>query len=159
MINDSAEAVAGILTLTKMDFQGKQPEVLSRYVHINPGEAERCLDATPLRTIVKNHEFLTAELNGHIVTHLVNAERYLHLPQATLDVKVLDDKIEIATDVFARQVTLAFSGVTGAVFEDNFFDMIPAQKCRIRIHHNPGADSLTVSAINADTVTVALPRK
>ena len=159
VINDSAEPVAGTLTLTKMDFQGKQSETLSRYVHVNPGEAERCLDATPLRTIVKNRECLTAELNGHIVTHLVNAERYLHLPPATLDVKVLDDEIEIVTDVFVRQVTLAFPGVTGAVFEDNFFDMVPAQKRRIRIHHDPGADYLTVTAINADTVAVALHGK
>jgi beta-mannosidase len=156
VINDSAEAVDGTLILTKMDFQGKQPEVLSRYVHINPGEAERCLDATPLRTIVKNREFLIAELNGHIVTHLLNTERYLHLPQAGLDVKVLDDKVEIATDVFARQVTLVFPGVTGGVFEDNFFDMIPAQERRIRIHHNPGANTVTVRAVNVDTMTIAL---
>lgn len=159
VINDSADPVAGTLTLTKMDFQGKKTEALSRYVHVNPGESERCLDATPLRTIVKNNEFLTAELNGHTVTQLVNPERYLHLPQATLDVKVLDDEIEIVTNVFARQVALVFPGVTGAVFEENFFDMIPAQRCRIRIHHNPGADSLTVSAINADTVTMALRKR
>ena len=100
-----------------------------------------------------------AELNGHIVTHLVNAERYLHLPQAALDVKVLGDKIEIATDVFARQVTLAFPDVTGGVFEDNFFDMIPAQKRRIRIHHNPGADAVTVRSVNANTMTIALDKQ
>ncbi|MFC1633739.1 glycoside hydrolase family 2 TIM barrel-domain containing protein [Planctomycetota bacterium] len=159
VINDSLEPVAGTLTLTKMDFQGRQPETLSRYVHVNPGDAERCLDATPLRTIVKNREFLKAELNGRIVTHLVNAERYLHLPQATLEVKVFDDEIQIATDLFAHQVTLAFPGVTGAVFEDNFFDMILGQKRSIGIHHNPGADAVTVSAINADTVTIALEKK
>ena len=157
--NDSPNPVSGLLTLYKMDFKGNIKGDLSRFVHVNAGESERALEATPLRTIRKNEEMLVAKLNDQTACHLLNAERYLHLPRATLDVKVLDNDIEIVTDVFARQVTLAFPGVTGAVFDDNFFDMIPAQRCRIRIHHNPGADSLTVSAINADTVTMALHRK
>ncbi|MFC1761115.1 glycoside hydrolase family 2 protein [Planctomycetota bacterium] len=156
VINDSAEAVAGNLTLTKMDFQGKQSETLSRYVHINPGEAERCLDATPLRTIVKNREFLTAEFNGQIVTHLVNAERYLHLPQATLDVKVLDDEIVVSTDVYAKQVTFEMPGVTGAVFSDNYFDLFPGQARRIRVLRNPGSNLLTVRSLNSKSVFVNL---
>lgn len=157
--NDSPNPVSGLLTLYKMDFKGNIKGDLSRFVHVNAGESERALDATPLRTIRKNEEMLVVKLNDQKACHLLNAERYLHLPQATLDVKVMDDEIEIGTDVFARQVSLVLPGVTGAVFEDNFFDMIPAQKRRIRIHHNPGADSLSVSAINADTVTMALPRK
>ena len=157
--NDSPNPVSGLLTLHKMDFQGNVRGDLSRFVHVNAGESERALDATPLRTIRKNEQMLVAKLNGQTICHLLNAERYLHLPQATLDVKLTKNEIEITTDVFARQVTLAFPGVTGAVFEDNFFDMIPAQKYRIRIHQNPGADSLTVSAINADTVTMALDRR
>jgi len=154
VVNDSPDPIDGTLTLTKMDFQGKELDKLSRYVHINPGEAERCLDATPLRTILKNKEFLIAELNDQKVTHLINAERYLHLPQATLQAHMTSDGLEISTDVYARQVTLAFPGVTGAVFSDNYFDLIPGQTRCIRIIHNPGANMLTVSSINANPVFV-----
>ena len=157
--NDSPNPVSGLLTLCKMDFKGNVKGELSRFVHVNSGESERALDATPLRTIRKNQEMLVARLNGQTVCHLLNAERYLHLPQATLDVKVRGNDIEVSTDAFARQVTLACAGVTGAVFEDNFFDMIPGQTRRIRIPHNAGADAVTVSAINADTVAMAIGQK
>lgn len=156
VINDSPDPLAGTLTLTKMDFQGNELDKLSRYVYINPGEAERCQDATPLRTIVKNEEFLLAELNDQKVTHLVNAERYLHLPKATLQAIMTSDGLEISTDVYAKQITLELPGVTGVVFSDNYFDLIPRQTRLVRIIHNPGGNLLTVRSINGEPVFVNL---
>ncbi|MFC1762596.1 glycoside hydrolase family 2 protein [Planctomycetota bacterium] len=154
--NDSSEPISGTLTLSKMDFNGKVKGELSRFVQVNAGESERALDATPLRTIAKNEEMLVAKLNGQIVCHFVNAERYLHLPKATLTAKLVDDAIEISTDVYAREVTLAFPALTGAVFSDNYFDLIPGQTRRISINHNPDGKSVRIHALNGDPVTVSL---
>jgi len=66
--------------------------------------------------------------------------------------------IEIATDAFARQVTLEFPTVCGAVFEDNFFDLSPGQTCAISVLNAAGGRQLTVRTINADPVTVSLSK-
>ena len=92
---------------------------------------------------------------GHEATHLLTAERYLHLPQAPLTARVVKGHIEIATDTFARQVTLEFDGVTGAVFADNFFDMVPGRKRTIAVPKAAGGSMLTVRALNADPVRLA----
>jgi len=60
--------------------------------------------------------------------------------------------MEIGTDAFARQVTLEFTGVTGAVFEDNFFDLIPGQKRTIAVRNAAGGSALTVRALNSEPI-------
>ena len=57
--------------------------------------------------------------------------------------------MEITTGKFARQVALQFDGVTGALFEDNFFDMIRGQKKTVAILNAAGGRQLTVRALNA----------
>ena len=64
-------------------------------------------------------------------------------------------QVEITTDKFARQVTLQFDGVTGAVFEDNFFDLIPGQKKTVAILNAAGGRQLTVRALNAEPNVLA----
>ena len=60
--------------------------------------------------------------------------------------------MEIGTDAFARQVTLELDGVTGAVFEDNFFDLTPGQKRTIAVRNAAGGTALTVRALNAEPI-------
>ena len=96
----------------------------------------------------------TRRFAGREATCLLIGERYLHLPQAHLTARLADGRIEIATDAFARQVTLEFDGVTGAVFEDNFFDLIPGQKRTIAVLKAAGGAALTVRALNAEPVTI-----
>jgi hypothetical protein len=81
-------------------------------------------------------------------------ERNLHLPQAHLTARLADHRIEISTDAFARQITLEFDGVTGAVFTDNFFDLIPGGKRTIDVLKAANGAALTVRALNADPVSL-----
>jgi hypothetical protein len=97
-------------------------------------------------------QFLHATFAGHEATYLLFGERYLHLPTAHLTARLADDRVEIATDAFARQVTLEFDGVTGAVFADNFFDLIPGRKRTIAIQKTADGTALTVRALNSDPV-------
>ena len=62
--------------------------------------------------------------------------------------------IELETDAFARQATLEFEGVTGAVFEDNFFDLIPGQKRTVQVVNAAGGQKLTVRALNAEPIAL-----
>lgn len=153
--NDSPEPVTGTLVVRRLDFAGKAQGSIQATVSLKPGESKRCLDTTTSGEISLRSQFLHAAFAGHEATRLLTAERYLHLPQANLTARVVEDRIEIAADAFARQVTLEFEGVTGAVFTDNFFDLIPGGRRTIAILKAAGGRTLTVRALNADPVRLA----
>jgi beta-mannosidase len=155
VVNDSPETVAGTLVVQRMDFAGKALGSVRAEVSVKPGEARRGLNTTALGEISLRGQFLHAAFAGHEATHLLTAERYLHLPQAHLTARVVKGHIEIATNAFARQVTLEFDDVTGAVFADNFFDLIPGGKRTIAILKAACGSMLTIRALNADPVRLA----
>jgi hypothetical protein len=99
-------------------------------------------------------EFLRATLSGREATCLLISERYLHLPQAHLTVRRQNGQIEIATDVFARQVELRFDGIAEAVFDDNCFDLAPGQKRTIAVVGTASGRNLEVRALNANPVSI-----
>jgi beta-mannosidase len=155
VVNDSSQSVTGILAVERMSFDGKSQGKLQANVAVKPGEARRCLDTTELGEISLRSQFLHATFADRDVTCLLIGERYLHLPQAHLTVRRVDHRIEIATDAFARQVTLQFEGVTGGVFEDNFFDLVPRQKRTVAVIDAKDGRQLSVRALNAEPVQIA----
>jgi hypothetical protein len=149
VINDSPHPVDENLTLRRARFDGSVLGELSCAVALAPGAAQRFLDSTELGPTKLRDEFLWARLGDQEATLLLIGERYLHLPPATLATRWTDAGIEIATDVYARQVTLAMPGKTGAVFEDNFFDLAPGQTRTVKVIHAAGSIRLRVGAVNA----------
>jgi beta-mannosidase len=154
--NDSPKAVEGTLHLTKMNFHGEVLGELSEVVRINPGESRRVLDAAVLRTIIFNREFLVAEFNGQVQTHLLNGERHLQLPDANLTVTATSGGIEISTDKYARQVTLENPDGAGDIFEDNYFDLVPGQIKKIKVKTVNRSQKILVSSLNTPPVEIIL---
>jgi hypothetical protein len=152
VINDSAESVSGLLEVRRRRFDGQMLGRLEAEVTLKPGQSKRCIVTTDLGPVSLRSEFLEASFAGKQVTYLLTGERYLHLPQAKLAVEMTGEGIEISTDVFVRDVRLQVDGVTGAVFEDNYFDMSPGQKRIIRITDAAGGRRVTVTALNAEPV-------
>ena len=155
VVNDSTQPVAGTLVVERRGFDGKTRGKLQAEIALAPGEAKRCLDLTPLGDISLRSEFLHATVAGHEATCLLIGERYLHLPQAHLAVRKEGDRVEVATDVFAKQVVLELEGSSGAVFEDNYFDLPPGRKRTISLMNAAGGGQVTVRAVNAEAATVA----
>jgi hypothetical protein len=153
IVNDGPVPVEGALVVRRARFSGEVLGELSTTVSLQPGEACRGLEMTPLGPINLRSEFLWAELVGsgerQTASLLLIGERYLHLPEAQLSVAASESAVEISTDVFARQVTLTMEGVTGAVYEDNYFDMVPGQHRRVAVLDDAGGKMLQVRALNA----------
>jgi len=154
VVNDSVQPVAGTLIVERRGFDGKAKGKLQAEIAIAPGEAKRCLDLTPLGDIPLRSEFLHATVAGREATCLLIGERYLHLPQAHLKVRKADDRIEVTTDAFAKQVALEFDGLGGAVFEDNYFDLPPGRTRTVSVVNAPSGGQVTVRAVNAEAATV-----
>jgi len=153
IVNDSPEPVSGNLEVRRLRFDGDSKGKIETQVKVvEPGRAKRCLITTDLGPVYLRNEFLHATFGQRDATHLLIGERYLHLPKPKLTARRLGDKIEISTDVFARTVTIEAPGVTGAVFEDNFFDLVPGQKRTIALIHPADPKTLTVTALNAKPV-------
>ena len=51
---------------------------------------------------------------------LLAVKRYLHLPHVTVQAHYKDSRIELTTDVFARQIALEIEGAPDTLLEDNF---------------------------------------
>ena len=129
---------------------------LTAEVEVRPGEARRCLDTTDFGPISLRSEFLHASFADEDTTYLLIGERYLHLPEAHLSAHSVGSVIKISTDVFARQVTLEMAGATGAIFEDNFFDMVPGQTREIAVIETADGSLVNISALNADQVSAQM---
>jgi hypothetical protein len=114
------------------------------------------LNLADLGILSLREEFLRASFNGHAATLLLAAERYLHLPQSRLRAQLRGGAIEISTDVFSRQVTLEIAGAVGAVFEDNYFDMVPGESRTVKILNDGGGRAVGIRALNSDPVGVRL---
>jgi beta-mannosidase len=156
VVNDSPDEASGKLTLSHKRFDGTVIGELSQEIQVPPGAAYRGLDAIDLGVIDLRTEFLQASFNGLEVTHLLIAERYLHLPQASLSVESCGSGLVISSNVFARQVTLSTPGMNGTAFEDNFFDLAPAQSRTIQ-RITPGEiQEVIVKALNAPPLKMML---
>ena len=152
IVNDSPQPVAGTLIVQRRRFDGKSRGQLQTAVKLEPGKAKRCLVTTDLGPIYLRNEFLHARFAGREATCLLIGERYLHLPRAKLTASLDGEKIEISTNLFARGVSLQMEGVTGAVFEDDFFDMPPGQKRTIAVVDPAGGRKVVVRALNAKPI-------
>lgn len=133
VVNDSPEAVAGVLTVRRQRFDGAVGGELAVDVVIGPGEARRCLDTEDLGPILLRHEFLVATFVGEEATYLLAGERRIDLPRADVRVRHAGGAIEVSTDVFARQVVLEAPGMPDTLFEDNYFDLAPGRTRTIAI--------------------------
>jgi len=156
VVNDSPEPVCGTLSVSRRRFDGASRGRLETEVTVKPGQSKRCLDTTDLGPIFLRGEFLHATFAGRDVAYRLCGERYLHLPRAKLTARVAGERIELSTDAFAAQVVLEMDGVTGAVFEDNFFDMPPGRKRALKIIDPAAGKRLTIRALNADPVQFAI---
>lgn len=156
VVNDSSDPVSGQLIFRCLRFDGKVRAEIQCDVELQPAVSRRLLYATDFGQINLRNEFLQASFNGQTVTYLLIGERYLHLPKPTLSARNYNDIIEVSTDVFARQVTLEIPDTTGAVFEDNFFDLSPGEKRAIRVINKAGGKEVCIHAVNSETVQVNL---
>lgn len=154
--NDSTDTVAGDLVVRRVEFVGTVVGEVHQPVAIAPGESTRLVDTAPLGTTVLRREFLSAELNGQVATHLLIGERYLELQPATLSVRVDGTDLVVSSDTFTRQVVIDWDEtMDGVRVEDNYFDLRPGQERRIGLLDRPRAGRMVVSALNAEPVTAS----
>ena len=150
LVNDSPEAITGELTVTRETSPGSQRPA-GETNHARARQVAPRDRADGLGPHFPAQRVPPARFNDRESSYLLVGERSLHLPEATLTVRPAKDGVEIATDKFARQVSLQLEGVTGAVFEDNFFDLPPGASGRSASSMRRAATSWSFVRLNALT--------
>ena len=158
-MHDGPQPVSGKLRVRRLNFTGKVLAEETLQVHVAAGQAGRICDTDSLGEVVRRSELLAATFQDQTAICLLAPERFLKLSRYRPTLKVMPGKdgIQISTDNFARQVTLEVPGRSGAVFEDNYFDLLPGTSRTVRLVHTIDDKTVRVSAVSAQPVEVEIP--
>ena len=124
---------------------------------IEPGQSKRIADLTDFHDIDKLGAFLVARMGDQIATHLLWSEKYLYLPEAEIRAVKTDQTITLSSAKFVKEVELLIEDTSGAVFSDNYFNLIPGVPLTIKILSLPeGSKTLRIKGVNSSVTKVIL---
>jgi hypothetical protein len=157
VVNDSKEQVNDSLFIELWTFDGKMKKRISRKVDLPSGESKRIADLTfEFHEIWKREEFLVARLGNQVVSHLLWPERSLKLKEGDISATVKGDEIILSSPVFIKDVELYLQGTSGAIFSDNFFNLLPGEVKKVKILNDQGGKSLEIKGVNSGLETLTL---
>ena len=156
VINDTPATVSDSLVVELKTFQGILKKRIAKKVELEPGQSGRVIDLTVFGEMVKRSEFLTARFGGQTVSQLLYPEKFLLLPDAIIKAEKTSGGIVLSSDKFVKDVALSIPGTSGAVFNDNYFNLLPGIKMQVKILDNAGGRKLIVKGINSESTEVDL---
>ena len=157
IINDSPQIVQDTLIIELWTFEGIMKSRKVWNVNLQPGQSKRVADLTSFYDIGKRKEFFVARLGNRIVTHLLWPEKYLILPDTEIKAVKTDQGITLSSSKFVKEVELYLDGTAGAVFSDNYFNLIPGESKTIKILVKPdGGKTLKIKGVNSILTTLIL---
>jgi hypothetical protein len=123
---------------------------VTRPVNLPATESKRAVDMTAeFYEIKKRDEFLVARMGDQVVTHLLWPEKYLNLPAGVIQARREKDTLILSAKVFIKDVALSVPETSGAVFSDNFFNLIPGEEKRVKIIASMGGKFLQIQGVNS----------
>jgi beta-mannosidase len=157
VVNDSPQVVKDTLTVELWSFDGTMKSRKEYYVDIQPGLSRRVADLIDFYDINKRREFFVARLGKQVETHLLWPEKYLILPDAEIKAIKTDQGITLSSSKFVKEVELYPEGTSGAVFSDNYFNLIPGESRTIKILFTPeGSKTLRIKGVNSSIATLEM---
>ena len=155
VVNDTAQPRNDTLTVELWTFDGKMKQRITRPVDLPATESIRAVDlTTEFYEIKKRDEFLVARIGDQAVTHLLWPEKYLKLPEGVIQARWDKDTLILSAKVFIKDVALTVPATSGAVFSDNYFNLIPGEERRVKIIAGLGGKSLQIQGVNSAGVTI-----
>lgn len=157
VVNDSPNALHDSLIVELWTFEGIKKSQKKWNINLQPGQSKRVADLTSFYDIWKRREFFVARFGNRVVTHILYPEKYLLLPETNVQVKVTDNGITLTSPKFVKEVELYFEDTSGAVFSDNYFNLIPGEAKTVRIIYKPeGNKTLIIKGVNSQRTSVIL---
>lgn len=158
VVNDRLETYQDEVELAVYDFDGKKtfskkwPVLIEGNISKQIGfigEKELFVGIIPEEAVI----VIRSKTNEN--SYYFRDQKDIRLKKAELMVEVQGEEIMISTNCLARMVTIEIE-MEGLVFSDNFFDLLPNGKKRIKVEAGEGKEipwnHLKVKAINSEMV-------
>ncbi len=152
LVNDSSATVNDSLIIELRNFSGKLTKRVAQKVELKAGEAKRVFDLTQFEEIQKRNEYLTGRFGNQTVSQLLYTEKFLNLPDATIQIEKTVNGIVLKSDKFVKEVALTITDATGAVFDDNYFNLLPGEPKQINILDSAKGTSIKAKGVNSTEV-------
>jgi beta-mannosidase len=157
LTNDTPESISDSLIIELKTFDGKLKKRISRKVNISSSESSRVVDLThEFYEIWKRNEFIVAKIGGQIKTHLLWPEKYLKLKEGNITATQKNNELILLSDTYIKDVELIIPETTGAVFSDNYFDLIPGEKKRIYLFDDKDGAHIQIKGLNSNETILQL---
>ena len=125
-------------------------------VEIRAGESKRVIDLTQFGEIVKRGEYLTGKFGNRTVSQLLWTEKFLSLPDATIVMEKSAGGVVLRSNKFVKDVALSIPNISGAVFDDNYFNLLPGVGKYVKITDSAGGKSIMAKGVNSNSVEIPL---
>lgn len=153
VVNDSPEEISDTLFVELWTFEGRMKKKISRPVSLSSSKSKRVLSlAYEFFEIHKRDEFIVARFADYEATHLLMPEKFLKLKDTKIMAKVIGDEIVLRSDEFVKDVALHFTNTSGAIFSDNYFNLIPGHEKRIKIIHAANGREIQIGGVNSEII-------
>jgi beta-mannosidase len=135
IVNDNLRQEKGILNVKLLSFDGKQIFFVSKPVTVGANESRSHfeIDLKMWKRYVDNAYFFI-KFSGnteHVALYFTAKPKDLKLQKPNVTTQWLDDKtLLVTTDKFAKSVFLSGDD---AVFDDNYFDLLPGQQKTVTV--------------------------
>lgn len=156
LVNDSSATVNDSLIVELRNFSGKLTKRVAHKVELKAGEAKRVFDLTQFGEILKRSEYLTGRFGNQTVSQLLWTEKFLLLPDAKIQIEKAADGIILKSDKFVKEVALVIPNSTGAVFDDNYFNLLPGEAKHVKILDAANGTTVKAKGVNSAEAEVLL---
>ncbi len=154
IVNDSPTTVNDSLIIELRNFSGKLNKRVAQKVELKAGEAKRVFDLTQFAEIQKRNEYLTCRFGNQTVSQLLWTEKFLNLPDASIQLEKTVDGIILMSDTFVKEVALTIPNSSGTVFEDNYFNLLPGEAKHVKISDSANGTSIKAKGVNSTEVEI-----
>jgi len=156
LVNDSSVTVIDSLIIELRSFNGRLTRRVAQKVELKPGEAKRVIDLTQFGEIQKRNEYLSGRFGNQTVSQLLYTEKFLNLPDAEIQIEKTSDGIILKSDKFVKEVALTIPNSSGAVFDDNYFNLLPGEVKNVRILDSSKGTTIKAKGVNSSEVEMNL---
>ena len=157
VVNDTPDTVKDSLVVELVSFSGEVIKRCSAAVELGASESKRVIDLThEFYEMEKRKEFLVAHMGNKTKSHLMMPEKNLQLKQGKLSAELNGTILTLEADQFVTSVEVSIPGVSGAIFSDNYFDLIPGEKKKVEILETKKGDQVRVKGLNSNMLVLEL---
>lgn len=157
VVNDTPGPVKDTLEIELVSFSGKVIKRCSTPVELGASEAKRVIDLThEFYEIEKRNQFLVARMGNTTKSHVLMQEKYLNLEQGRLSATRNGNILTLESDRYITSVEVSVPGASGAIFSDNYFELLPGEQKQLEIVEKKEGELVRIKGLNSNMVVLDL---